>query len=57
MHMVYSDERQFDTVEDLHEALTYEWENLRLEEIRGLVSSMPTRVWELYQRQGASKKY
>ena len=54
---VYNGGRQFDTVDDLVEALLYEWEHLDMDYIRSLISSMPRRVWQLYQKRGNETKY
>ena len=54
---VYKNGRQFDTLEDLREALTYEWENLSLEYIRSLIESMPRRVCQLWKRDGREIEY
>ena len=43
---LYDGGRQFDTAEDLLEALHYEWEELDIDYIRKLISSMPNRVRE-----------
>ena len=54
---VYQGSRQFDTVDDLKEALLYEWENLPLSHIRSLIESMPRRIWELYNKRGSETEY
>ena len=45
---VYDNGRQFDTTDDLKEALFYESEKLEQSEIQKLISSMPRRIWEPY---------
>ena len=54
---VYDGGRQLETLDDLRECLQYEWENLELDYIQKLVSSMPRRVWELYNKRGKETKY
>ncbi len=43
---LYDGGRQFDTVEDLSEALNYEWEKFPMQYVRKLIESMPNRVRE-----------
>ena len=54
---VYKEGRQFDDVDELKECLTYEWENLSMDYVRSLISSMPRRIFELYSKRGSSTKY
>ena len=44
--------RLFDSVDDLKEALWYEWDNLDLKLIRDLIKSMPDRIDELKRKRG-----
>lgn len=41
---LYHGGSQFDTLENLCKALTYEWDNLNQEVIRNLITSVPRRV-------------
>ena len=54
---VYSQGRQFDTVDDLREALMYEWEKIDLPVVQNLIASMPRRVVELMVQRGGVTKY
>ena len=54
---VYRNGRQFETENDLQEALTYEWEKLPLDYIRKLVLSMNRRVKQLWTRKGRETDY
>ena len=54
---LYEGRRQFDTVEDLREALFYEWDKLCLVYIRKLISSMPDRIDTLRRKIGGVTKY
>ena len=54
---LYDGGRQFDTVEDLTEALNYEWDNLSMDYIRKLIESMPNRVRECQLKGGRITNY
>ncbi len=54
---LYADARQFDSVEDIREALYYEWVNLELDYIRKLIFSMPDRVEGCRTNRGRATKY
>ena len=54
---LYDGGRQFDTVEDLHEALFYDWDKLDLVYIRKLTSSMPDSIDTLRRKRGGVPKY
>ncbi len=54
---VYCDGKQYDTVSDLKETITYEWENMSLEAIRKHIKSMPRCVWMLDRVRGGYTKY
>ena len=54
---VYKGGRQFDDVHELKECLTYEWENLSMDYVGKLISSMPRGISELYNKRGSSTKY
>ncbi len=54
---LYHAGRQFDTVEDLREALFYEWEKLDLGYIRKLIRLMPDRVEMLQRKRGGMTTY
>ena len=54
---LYDGARQFDTVEDLKEALFYEWDKLDQDYIRNLIRSMPDRVDALRRNRGRVTKY
>lgn len=52
MLALYRKGRQFDTAQDLKEALIMQWEELPLEEIQTLISSLSSRVWKFYSKRG-----
>ena len=54
---LYRNGRQFDSEEDLCEALFYEWDNLQLSYIRKLITSMPNRAHECLVRKGRTTSY
>ncbi len=54
---VYKAGRQFETVNDLREALVYEWEKLPLEYVRTQIYSMKHRVRHLWKCDGRETKY
>ena len=54
---LYAGARQFDTVDDLQEALFYEWEKLDLSYIQTLIKSMPCRAVQCYKRRGRYTDY
>ncbi len=54
---VYDCARQFDTPEDLLEALHYEWDELDISHIRSLNSSMSNRVRECQVKGGRVTNY
>ena len=54
---VYDGARQFDTLDDLREAIIYEWEKLPMTYIRTLINSVPRRVWTLWKMGGRETKY
>ena len=54
---LYYGGRQFDTVDDLKEALYYEWDKLDLEYIRSLIRSVPDRIDELRAKKGYATRY
>ena len=53
----YRGGRQFDSVEDLRDALFYEWDKLDIDYIRTLIRSMPDRVDDLRRVRGKCTKY
>ena len=54
---LYAGARQFDTVDDLQEALFYEWEKLDLSYIQTLIKSMPCRADQCHERRGRHTDY
>ena len=54
---LYEGGRQFDAVDDLREALFFEWNKLEIPYIKSLVSSMPDRVAELRRNIGLYTHY
>ena len=54
---LYNGGRQFNTVEDLIEALNYEWDNLPMDNIRKHIESMLNRVRECQLKLGRITNY
>ena len=54
---VYDQFRQFDTLDDLKEAITFAWEALAPEYLESLVSSMPNRCISVLEKRGGHMKY
>lgn len=54
---LYDGGHQFDTVDDLCDALIYEWDKLDIGEFRKLVESMLRCVWQLYNKRGRAIDY
>ncbi len=54
---LYAYGRQFDLVDDLCEALYYEWDKLELSYIRRLIMSLPDCVNELRTKRGGFTHY
>ena len=54
---LYDGVRQFDTVENLREALFYEWDKLDLVYICKLISSMPDNIETLRRKRAGVTKY
>ena len=54
---VYRSNRQFETLEDLKEAIWYVWENIDLSTVRNLLKSMPARVAEVLVKRGGPTSY
>ncbi len=53
---LYDSGRLFDSVDDLREALFYEWDELELDYIRKLIFSMADRVEACRKNRGRAKK-
>ena len=49
---VYADCRQFNTVEELREAILCAWSNLTVEQLKSLYESLPKRMIQLLKRHG-----
>lgn len=54
---VYAGGRQFDSINDLKEAITIAWEQIEISELRRLVDSMHPRVVQVLIRNGKSIHY
>ena len=54
---LYARGRQFDTTEDLHEALIYAWEKLDTGYIRKLIRSFPRRLVDRFNVRGRHTRY
>ena len=54
---LYEGGRQFSSVEDLKEALWYEWDNIELTYVRKLIKSMPCRAEQCHTRRGNLTDY
>ncbi len=54
---LYHGRRQFSSVEDLKEALWYEWDNIDVTYGRKLINSMPFRAEHCHTRRGSLTQY
>ena len=54
---VYHGGRQFESEEDLLEAIYYEWNNIGLDYVRDLIRSMPNRADECLKKRGRITNY
>jgi transposase len=54
---VYNEGKQFSTKEQLKTAILNSWEEISLEHLQKLVSSMPDRIFEVIKLNGAKTKY
>jgi transposase len=54
---VYADGKQYDSVDDLKNAIIHAWDNISIEELRKHSESMPNRIFEVVQNHGAKTKY
>ncbi|RCN33912.1 transposase, partial [Ancylostoma caninum] len=54
---VYSNNRQFHSIEELKKAIIDAWEDVEDNALRNLVSSMPSRLFEVASKQGGSTDY
>ncbi|EYB96308.1 hypothetical protein Y032_0151g2804 [Ancylostoma ceylanicum] len=54
---VYSNHRQFQTIDDLKTAVIEAWEDVEDDTLKNLVNSMPNRLFEVASRQGGPIDY
>lgn len=54
---VYADLRQFNTVDELTEAVQYAWSRLSTKKVHNLIRSMPRRIGEVLMAKGEATKY
>jgi hypothetical protein len=54
---VYAGGKQFRTKEQLKTTIIKSWEEINIEQLRGLVESMPERIFEVIKLNGAKTKY
>ena len=54
---IYRNGRQFDTLDDLKEALQLAWDNIEPATLKKLVKSMPRRIVSLIEVRGAAASY
>ncbi len=54
---LYAGDQKLDTIDDLKEALLYEWHKLDITYLRNLISSMPDRVRECGNNEGGETSY
>lgn len=54
---VYANGRQFNSVSDLKQAISKAWAEISEETLSNLIGSMPTRVFEVIRKNGASIDY
>lgn len=54
---VYSDGRQFHTLDDLKSAVFRSWEEIDKSTLENMVNSMPDRIYQLILNKGSSTKY
>lgn len=54
---IYQENKHYNSVKELKEAVEKEWEALPMELIQNLLTSMPTRIFECIRRNGSYTKY
>lgn len=54
---VYRDNRQFQTVEELRDAILQEWNGMSQDTVRAVIDSMPNRIFQVIQANGKATKY
>lgn len=54
---VYKNGKQFNTLNELKNAILNEWDQISLEEVRNLIMSMPNRIFSVILNSGAKTKY
>jgi transposase len=54
---VYSNGKQYNSIEELKRAITKSWSELPITEIKNLINSMPNRLFELIRLNGEKTKY
>ncbi|EFO91899.1 hypothetical protein CRE_12286 [Caenorhabditis remanei] len=54
---VYKHGRQFNTIQELKDAVETEWNAITAAELRALVASMPNRLFEVIQNNGGETSY
>lgn len=54
---VYANGRQFQSKQELKDAIKLEWDKITVGELKNLITSMPNRVFEVVQRNGEATKY
>ena len=55
--MVYSNGRQFSTINELKEKIVYEWDRIPNEICRNLIETMPKRIKDVIKRNGGNTKW
>ena len=56
-HEVYKDGKQYDSVEELKKAVLKCWDNIPMEYLQKLISSMKNRVFEIIKQNGGQTHY
>lgn len=54
---VYADNRQFQTVDELKQAILEAWDSIETEVLQNLINSMPNRIFQVIQRSGGVTDY
>jgi hypothetical protein len=54
---VYRNGRQFNTINELKTAISEEWERLTITELRKLFATIPSRIFQVINRNGGLTKY
>jgi hypothetical protein len=57
VRMIYAENKQYQTVEQLKQAILKAWRRLTVQTLRNHVESMPNRIFQVINRNGAATDY